>query len=343
MTLLPWFHRQKGPSNYLRDAMFLLDLVSSQTVYKFALALLVMLVVLTLASQFGQYIYLELTTHFRLQYVLVAIFCALLLAPFQAWKFVTIAVLCAVLNASYIWPYYRVQPGKEAKSANRLKLFHANVFKKSRNYQKLLQLVVDTNADVVILQELTDMWSTQMEVLKDSYPYMEVAPRREGAGMALLSRYPLEDVQVLTFDSSTHIAIMAKVNVNGATLTLLSLHPTTPVTPTKFRNRNQQLREAAKLLSSISGPKVLVGDLNTTMWSPYFTDLVRSAGLRDARLGFGLETTWPVPAPAFIRIPIDHCLVSKEVGVENLEVGPFTGSDHRPLIVNLTVQEYPSN
>jgi endonuclease/exonuclease/phosphatase (EEP) superfamily protein YafD len=315
--------------------MFLRDFVLAQLVYKFALASLILLVILTLASQFGAYAYLELTTHFRLQYFLGAIVCALLLTTSQSWKFVAIAVFCALLNAASIWPYYKKPESTVAASKNKLRLFHANVFEKSRDYQAVLDRVNEADADVVVLQELTQEWSKQTEILKNSYAYVEIAPRSSGAGMGVFSRYPLEDVQVLTLDSTTHVAILAKIKVNETALTLLSLHPTTPITVEKFRNRNQQFQEAAKLIRPIAGPRVLVGDLNTTMWSPYFRQLLADAGLRDARLGFGLGTTWPEPYPPFLRIAIDHCLVSNEVGVESMRVGPRTGSDHRPLIIDL--------
>ncbi|PYS68007.1 MAG: hypothetical protein DMF69_21440, partial [Acidobacteria bacterium] len=87
--------------------MSILDLFTSQLIYKFILVLLTSLVLLTLASQFGRLLYLELTTHFRLQYVLLALFCMLVLAGFQSWKFAAIAVFCAGLNLVYVIPYYR--------------------------------------------------------------------------------------------------------------------------------------------------------------------------------------------------------------------------------------------
>jgi endonuclease/exonuclease/phosphatase (EEP) superfamily protein YafD len=84
---------------------------------------------------------------------------------------------------------------------------------------------------------------------------------------------------------------------------------------------------------------VLIGDLNTTMWSPYFSELVKGSGLRDARLGFGLKPTWPMPLPALFQIPIDHCLVSDDIEVLGVRTGGATGSDHRPMMFDVRVEE----
>jgi len=319
--------------------MFLLEVVSSQLIYRLTLVALSSVVVLTLASQFGQYLYLELTTHFRLQYVLVAIVCALLFTVLQGWKFVPIAVLCAALNAVYLLPYLFKTPGvvlgAQASPPAAVRVLHANVLKNNRNYKAVLDLVNRSNADLVVLQEITEDWNGEIQSITKAYPYFESVPGLEGSGMAVFSRVPFEDVQVLHLDSSTHIAIAVKLNLQGRGVTLLSLHPPTPITASKFENRNQQLREAATFLNSVDGTKILIGDLNTTMWSPYFTTLLRASQLRDVRLGFGLKTSWPMPLPSFMRMPIDHCLVSADVEVKNVQIGAGIGSDHRPLIVDL--------
>lgn len=154
--------------------------------------------------------------------------------------------------------------------------------------------------------------------------------------MALFSRYPLDEAKTLTLDASNHVAILARVKVDGTSVSILALHPPTPISPVKFSNRNRQFREAADIMGAIKGPRFLIGDLNTTMWSPYFRDLTRRSGLVDARLGRGLLTSWPMPLPSFLRLPIDHCLVSRDVTVERARIGKRTGSDHLPLIVDVT-------
>jgi len=208
--------------------------------------------------------------------------------------------------------------------------------KSNTNYAAVLNLVIKSEADVVVLQEVNEEWAEHVKELQTKFPYAAIEPRSQGAGMAVFSRYPFNDLQKLKLDESSHLAILAKINLGQRSLTLLSMHPTTPVTPTKFNNRNQQFSQAAELMKKTDGPKVLIGDLNITMWSPYFKSLVQTSGLRDSRIGFGLKTSWPMPLPSFLRLPIDHCLVSNDVHVDQFKVGDKTGSDHRPIIVDLT-------
>ena len=322
--------------------MFLFELVSPQTIYRLMAAFLIVVCVLTFISFFGHHVFLELATHFRLQYAVASLACIVLLSTFYSWKLLPFAFAALVCNLIYILPYYVAAPGnhdgnQDETAAIHLRLLEANVLGSNKNYPALNQAVLEAHADIVILQELTEEWQKQTEDMISHYPFHKVTPRPGGSGMALFSRYPLEEVRILNLDSSTHIAILAKVNIDGTLVSILALHPPTPVRTDKFLNRNRQFSEAAAIFRARKGPGILIGDLNTTMWSPYFSDLVRNSGLRDARLGFGLKPSWPMPLPAILQLPIDHCLVSAEVSVQGIGTGRRTGSDHRPLIVDVRV------
>jgi hypothetical protein len=94
--------------------------------------------VLTAASLFGRHSYLELTTHFRLQYALTSTALILLLLGLRSWKHLPLVLCCAALNWAYILPYYlapdRPAPGR---SAVHLKLMLSNVMGSNRNYEAL--------------------------------------------------------------------------------------------------------------------------------------------------------------------------------------------------------------
>jgi endonuclease/exonuclease/phosphatase family metal-dependent hydrolase len=72
------------------------------------------------------------------------------------------------------------------------------------------------------------------------------------------------------------------------------------------------------------------------MWSPYYSQLMRDSGLMNARKGFGVLPTWPSHVP-FLKIPLDHCLVSADISAAHIRTAEAIGSDHLPLIVDLAV------
>ena len=91
---------------------------------------------------------------------------------------------------------------------------------------------------------------------------------------------------------------------------------------------------AIELARAAPNPVMVLGDLNATSWTPYFAELILAGGLSDSRRGFGVASTWPGFMPLPLRIPIDHCLVSREIGVRERRVGQPVGSDHRPIVVD---------
>jgi endonuclease/exonuclease/phosphatase (EEP) superfamily protein YafD len=318
-----------------------MQVITPQRIHLLVVIASVVVSVFTLASMFGRHLYLELTTHFRLQYALAATACLILLAVFHSWRLMPLALCCAVVNLAFILPYYASASRPQAPpGAMRLRLMHANVLGGNKDFAALTAVVEEEHPDVLVLQEFTEWWQEQLRYpLGSLYPYAKLAPRQGGSGMALFSRYPLEGAEVLTLDASSHLAILARVNVEGIPLTVLALHPPTPMRRDKFANRNEQFIRAASILRETQGPKVLIGDLNTTMWSPYFSDLVTESGLNNARQGFGLMPSWPVPLPTPLQIPIDHCLVGGSVTVEEIRTGRRTGSDHRPLVVEVSIPQ----
>ena len=323
--------------------MITFELAPPYLIYNLATVLLIAVLILNLASLFGNHPYLELSTHFRLQYALASLACIFIFILFRSWTPLLFAAAALLFNLRFILPYYFAVPIHHDRTATvHLRLIQVNVLRSNKNYAALIDAVREAHPDVIVMQEFTLDWLEHTAGFISDYPYYKAVPMPLGAGMAIFSRCPLEEATVLSLGSPPHLAILAKANVNGIMVSILSLHPPLPLRSDRFLNRNRQFKEAASIVRATKGPWLLVGDLNTTMWSPYFKDLLRESGLRDTRLGFGLKPTWPVPLPAFLQLPIDHCLVSSEESVEEIRTGGRTGSDHRPLVVDVQLEGKPS-
>ncbi len=276
----------------------------------------------------------ELFCHFRVQYFWALAMSAGVLLLLRRWIWATAAVALAAANLAVIVPLY-FGPEEVPGGGAPVRLLSLNVHAANRNFQPTLELIRRENPDVIFLMEFTPAWADAMRVLDQEYPYSKELPSRATDGVALFSRYPIADLEVKRDPGIRLPTFIAGIDMPQGRMTLLATHPASPGSPEHFEARNIQLAEVAEWAAERSGPVVLAGDLNTTSWSPYFADLLEVSGLRDSRMGYGVEPTWPwFPLP--LRIPLDHCLVSPEVRIENRRVGPPVGSDHRPLLVDFS-------
>lgn len=279
----------------------------------------------------------ELTTHFEALAFVFAIVLAALCLALRSWKWAGVAAVVLALYGMAVLPWY-LPPRQAASSSGQsnLRLLLANVLTSNDRFDDLVQIVRRENPDVVLLQETSDAWLAALAPLEDAYPHKMAVPRSDNFGIAILSRIPLEDSQANDLGNASLPGLRADIAVNGRTVTLLNYHTLPPVSPIGFMTRNQQLAALPAFTRRQKDLVIIAGDLNVTMWSPYYKRLVRNSGLASARKGFGILATWPTYYP-LVRIPIDHYLVSPEVRVIDLRMGPKFGSDHRPLVADLFI------
>ncbi|MEJ7618880.1 MAG: endonuclease/exonuclease/phosphatase family protein [Pyrinomonadaceae bacterium] len=281
--------------------------------------------------------FLELASHFKLQYLLASLVLLIIFIALRAPRWIGGAMLCAVLNASALAPWYWPPTPFEVDTARRpLLLLLSNVFYGNPHYALFAAYVREQQPDIVVCQEVSHRWGFELKALQQAYPHSIVVPKAGGSGIALLSRWPLKESFVINLGDTSRPSILATVDLGETAVSVLALHPETPLAAHNFAARNSQLAEAARLMGTLPGHKIIIGDLNTTLWSPFLSDL-ENTGMVNARRGAGALPSWPTHLPPFMRLPIDHCFVSPEMTVAGIRTGRDIGSDHLPLIVDVAV------
>lgn len=277
---------------------------------------------------------LQLFTHFRLQYLAASL---LLLAAFAFLRSPVPAVALAIsvlASAVVVTPWYMDRDA--AIGDSQLKLLHANVLGSNAEHDRLFTLIANEQPELVFLQEISPQWEAALAALHADYPYHYVEARHGSFGIALFSRLPLASVGHVDSAPLGFPTLQGELAVGDQTIHFVSTHPMIPLGAANSSARNEQLREVARQLGVAAESTILVGDLNTSMWGIHYRELERVTGLRNARRGHGVLPTWPTFMP-FAMIPIDHVLVSKDIGVQQISTGPRIGSDHLPLIVTLSL------
>jgi endonuclease/exonuclease/phosphatase (EEP) superfamily protein YafD len=279
--------------------------------------------------------YLELFTHFKLQYFLASGLLCVFFLFLKEWKYASAMIIVLGLNMVHIAPWYvdakSIEPSEHLAT---IKLVHSNVQTQNSNYQALIDLVIEESPDIFVAQEVNKQWLKQLSKVENILPYNQVRTREDNFGIALFSKYPLDIAEFIYFGETTVPSLKVSFTVAQRQISLITSHPLPPITKAYFESRNSQIIAVSDESKEIENPLIVIGDFNVTMWSKSYATLEERAGLFNTRKGFGLLPTWPTNLLP-LMIPIDHCLVSSDFDVLDLQVGRDIGSDHLPLMIIL--------
>lgn len=214
--------------------------------------------------------------------------------------------------------------------------------------------IEDTHPDFIALQECGPSLAHAIEQVAGWYHH-------HVRQLCFLSRYPLLDSAVMN-RSALEALKQSDAGIGGSgdvvrysiqmphdTITFTNLHLETPrkglegvrsgaFTVTKLSG-NTELRRieadlAAKWVRAGKGPTIVAGDFNTPVESRIFQGAWGQFTDAFSRAGFGFGMT---KLNGWIRVRIDHVLTGAGWYPDHVEVGPDLGSDHLPLIVDLTL------
>lgn len=296
-------------------------------------------------------IFFELISHFKVQYFVVSLILLFCLSIIGKKRFLLIGKFCTIINLTPILPWYIHQNGISQETANLQILIHNLYGGRNYQYSQVTRMVREENPDIAIFLEPTNTWLQNLQKFSDLLPNSINSVSQSTYGIiGVYSRFPLNYYSI-EFFAPNRPTIITEFNINQQAINLIATHPTIPIKRNTFKKRNKILEELAKYIQKLKDPVILAGDLNTTMWSPYYQKLELETGLRNSRLGFGILPTWPAKKfgnsivfdilSRFFQIPIDHCLISSEIKVVNVEtkanLSSELGSDHIPLITDLFI------
>ena len=297
---------------------------------------------------------LELATHFRVHYLLASILTlpAILIMARLKKAFVVLLGLAFLINLMEIFPLIsagRGYPGAHAGSENSgttkrfhsLKVLHSNVLKSNRKGSLLRKLIKAEKPDIVFVQEIDHWWAEELTHLTKSYKYFSFKPLPSPFGIGFLSRIPVHHVEYI-YPGKKRPSLKIVLFRGEEKLTIISSHPPPPTGRQNTFLRNLQLEALGQIVNQIRGPVLLIGDLNTTMFSPNFKKMVQESRLKFPR-NAGIQPTWPAFSylPDFMLIPIDHCLAGGELRIISRRTGLNIGSDHLPLLCEIQIPDRP--
>jgi endonuclease/exonuclease/phosphatase (EEP) superfamily protein YafD len=206
-----------------------------------------------------------------------------------------------------------------------------NVWSGNRHTDDIAQFLVNTDADVVVLEEIVTPQREKLRMLlKDKYPYF--IGRYD---VVMFSKYPISEAGQIRGGSTNPRARRAMltwttVDIKGVPVDIAGVHNAYPFNATDQAAYMPTLIDFAR---ERERPLIVAGDFNLTPWSVKLQRFAQETGLRRFNT---FMPTWPMnrrTLPPFVAI--DNIFASPEFARIDVETGPPLGSDHRPLIADI--------
>jgi endonuclease/exonuclease/phosphatase (EEP) superfamily protein YafD len=241
-----------------------------------------------------------------------------------------------VLLILAVWPQWLPQGGAlPREGAPTLTLYSANLWARNTDVEAITRSIAEAKADIVVLVELGDAPSAQLDRVLADYPHRVLNARVDrpsgAARAAIASRYPLTAIadrpDGLVSVAATAQTPLGPVNIIGVHLTR----------PWPFQYQWGQINQAAALAAirrDMTGPVIAAGDFNSVSSARIGRQVQAEARLIPAP---GWPGTWPSAAPSAVGMTIDQVWRSPDLALLERRLGRKTGSDHRPVITRFTL------
>ena len=266
-----------------------------------------------------------------------------------------------VVFAVWLIPYYLPRVAAAANDPT-LKVITFNMWRFNPDVPRVEEWLRQQQADVVFMQEITKEYAAdEVQRLIEVYPYQAV--QDWGGGNLILSRYPILEWKTYpSQDNGGFLLIRAVISYQDQEIALYSAHLSRPSKDTSIENvryipnfvktvlgyddtaRNAEIRTLLSILDTETGPYLVAGDFNMSDQCMIYWDIRAKLGDAFREAGIGVGASWPAGGangrPAFVPpvVRIDYIWHSSAFRAITAEVGPQLGSDHYPVVSQLSFE-----
>ena len=269
------------------------------------------------------------------------------------WLFMAATAGCALWQIWRIYPYTTLAPvrvqqsrgsqgdaGSAGDKRSTVRLLVTNVLMENAQHDRLLQLIRESDPDLVLALETDEAWARALEPVRLTHPHVIRHPRDNYYGLFLFSRLPLLEARVEFLVQDDIPSVHASFELAGERVFLYGLHPRPPepIRDQDSTPRDAELVIVGRMIGKAGDrPTIVAGDLNDVAWSPTSELFLRLSGLLDPRMGRGLYNSYNADNRLF-RYPLDHVFHSNHFRLVELQRCPHVGSDHFPMLIELSYE-----
>ncbi len=198
------------------------------------------------------------------------------------------------------------------------------------NTESLKTLVFRKLPTLVAVSGLTE--KLDLSKAENLYHSTYEVPRADGFGVALYSRIPILDAQVLNLESDLPPVLSVTLDTLDTPLRVLLFKTPAPFSAEAYHQTKLLVRRLSTPLRHTSDPLLVLAQLNAPQSSLSYNRLRKAAKLSDAMKGYGILKTWHESEP-LLHFTLSHVLYRGNLKPLNYVSTESVGGGHIPMLV----------
>ena len=292
--------------------------------------LIILILIFFAVGMVGKFYYLfDLLNHFRpfliVIFVLFCIWIWIRQYSLRIWLYIVLGIILNVPVAPYV-------PKTDPTLSSDLHIVHFNLLVNNSNHDDVIQMIQTHKPDLISFQEASQIW---VKTLKEKLPQYHFLCHELDSpfGICVATTFPVDTKSVFFIQNPNVPAISLKITIKEQNISLVFVHPKPPFTQPFFVQRNRYFQKLIKRLENTEN-LIIIGDLNTTQWSPIYRNVTTTLQLKNTLSSF--QNTWHTSFPISI-FQLDHILISQNINIVESNVLEDIGSDHYPIQAKINI------
>lgn len=290
----------------------------------------------SILGYFSKYNFLfDICSQFRMQYLLFGLILLVYCIIRKHKNILSLLIVCIViLNLISVLGNLKFN---DVTKKQGFKIEIINLLTKNKKYNAVRKEINDKSPDILVIQELDDKWSEELQAVKENYPFIYEISRQDNFGIALYSKIHITEIRKFFVGTLDVPAISAFCDYEGKVFEIICIHTTPPTNQTYFKNTQKIIDDLANYVVENGHNVIITGDFNTAPYSYNYKNFVKTSKMKDLSNIF--HPTWPTFWLFPFRITLDHLFVTKSFAVRDYAVGNNIGSDHLPIWAEISFKE----
>lgn len=295
----------------------------------------------------------DLVTSLLAQFVLAGVVLAAWQLPFRRW--IWCALFLVASAGCYAW---MLQVERSPLIGERvlqhdersLRVLQINVYSRNQQPERIITLIAEHEPDLVVMLEapleLLSIMESSSDLL-ERYPYHAGLDSSSPGQIVVLSSHPLQKrADSPTFDGLNRSwgYWAGFVNIDGYPVRVAGVHAPSPRTEFSWRTGKMTFDRIGQLFERLGSPldepahpTMIIGDLNAAPTSTRSRMITDRFGLLRAKPIRAWDGTFHASVPWFARSAIDDSMLSPDIAVRSWRTVGIPGSDHRGVLLELSI------